>query len=306
MSRHLFFFSLLIVSLSAAPPKKAVQKKAGAPADFNTAVPGDPLPGMPDVLNPADLYSADRALTAEQKKYLSRVYVPNSGSDTVDVIDPTTFKVVDHFAVGHQPQHVVPSWDGKTLWVLNDLGDSLTKVDPMTGKKGDTLPVIDPYNMYYTPDGKYAIVVAEAKKRLDFRDPVTMKLIESLAVPCSGVDHVDYSASGRYFLASCEFSGKVLKVDVAQKKLACGHFDAEPGDDPWTEVHQSPEHENGNASGCENFAGREGILRRGYGVRRGASGGWRNDEKDRVPGYRQRRSRTLSEPGFEGALCFKP
>jgi YVTN family beta-propeller protein len=215
--RNFIFLPVLIVSLSAAPPNK---KKTPEPADFNTTVPNDPLPGMPAVLNPGDLYSADRGLTAEQKNYLPRIYVPNSGSDTVDVIDPATYKVVEHFSVGHQPQHVVPSWDGKTLWVLNDLGDSLTKIDPVTGKKGETLPVTDPYNMYYTPDGKYAIVVAEAKKRLDFRDPTTMKLVQSLPVPCSGVDHVDYSASGRYFLASCEFSGKILKVDVEQKKLA--------------------------------------------------------------------------------------
>ena len=33
----------------------------------------------------------------------------------------------------------------------------------------------DPYNMYYTPDGKYAIVVAEREKRLDFYDAQTMK-----------------------------------------------------------------------------------------------------------------------------------
>jgi YVTN family beta-propeller protein len=210
----------LVASLSAAPPKKKVAHKTTEPADFNTVISSDPLPGMPAVQNAADIYSADRALTPEQKKYPSRIYVPNSGSDTVDVIDPATYKVVDHFAVGHQPQHVVPSWDGKTLWVLNDLGDSLTKIDPVTGKKGETVPVVDPYNMYYTPDGKYAIVVAEAKKRLDFRDAATMKLIQSVSVPCSGVDHIDYSASGRYFLASCEFSGKILKVDVEQKKLA--------------------------------------------------------------------------------------
>jgi len=219
VSRPFVLFSLLIVSLSGAPPKKKTVHKSPEPADFNTVVAYDPLPGMPAVQDPADLYSADRTLTPEQKKYLSRVYVPNSGSDTVDVIDPATYKVVDHFAVGHQPQHVVPSWDGKTLWVLNDLGDSLTKIDPLTGKKGETVPVIDPYNMYYTPDGKYAIVIAEAKKRLDFRDPSTMKLLQSVPVPCSGVDHVDYSASGRYFLASCEFSGKILKVDVEQKKV---------------------------------------------------------------------------------------
>ena len=67
------------------------------------------------------------------------------------------------FAVGNQPQHVTPSYDLKTLWVLNDLGDSETSIDPATGKKGETVHVADPYNMYYTPDGKFAIVVAEAK-----------------------------------------------------------------------------------------------------------------------------------------------
>ena len=178
-----------------------------------------PLSGMPPVLNPNDIYSADRQLSPVVKNFPSRVYVPNSGSNTVDVIDPATYKVVDHFAVGHQPQHVVPSWDLKTLWVLNDLGNSLTKIDPATGKKGETIPVDDPYNMYYTPDGKYAMVVAEAQKRLDLRDPATMKLVQSIRVPCRGVDHVDFSANGRYLLASCEFSGVVLKVDIVEKKV---------------------------------------------------------------------------------------
>jgi DNA-binding beta-propeller fold protein YncE len=50
----------------------------------------------------------------------------------------------------------------KTLWVLNDLGDSVTRINPATAEKGETIRVEDPYNMYYTPDGKYAMVVAEA------------------------------------------------------------------------------------------------------------------------------------------------
>jgi YVTN family beta-propeller protein len=137
----------------------------------------------------------------------------------VDVIDPHTFKIVNHFDVGKQPQHVTPSWDLKTLWVLNDQGNSLTRIDPATGGKLDTVTVIDPYNMYYTPDGRYAIVVAEAKRRLDFRDPQTMKLVQSVPVPCRGVDHMDFSPTGRYLIASCEFSGELLKVDVESRKL---------------------------------------------------------------------------------------
>lgn len=137
-----------------------------------------PLPGMPPVLDPHDIYSADRAgdLSPVVKDDPSRVYVPNSGSNTVDVIDPATYKIIKHFRVGRQPQHVTPSFDLKTLWVLNDLGDSLTRIDPATGKKGATFKVVDPYNMYYTPDGKYAIVVAERKDRLDFINPQTLKL----------------------------------------------------------------------------------------------------------------------------------
>ena len=50
----------------------------------------------------------------------SLVYVPNSGSNTVDVIDPTTYKIVEHFTVGGLPQHVVPAYDLKTLYVTND------------------------------------------------------------------------------------------------------------------------------------------------------------------------------------------
>ena len=113
--------------------------------------------------------------------------MPNLQSNDVYVIDPATFKVVDKFKVGLNPQHVVPSWDLKTLWVANNAENttkgSLTPIDPMTGKPGKAIAVDDPYNMYFTPDGKAAIVVAEALKRLDFRDPQTMALKSSLQTP---------------------------------------------------------------------------------------------------------------------------
>jgi YVTN family beta-propeller protein len=180
------------------------------------------LPGMPPVLDPNNIYSETRAgmLSAVMKGYPARVYVPNSASNTVDVIDPKTFEVIDHFPVGKQPQHVTPSYDMKTLWVLADLGDSLTRIDPVTGKKGETIPVKDPYNMYYTPDGKFAIVVAEREKRLDFYDAQTMKLAHEVPVPCAGVDHMDFTADGRFLIASCEFSGIMVKLDVEKRTVA--------------------------------------------------------------------------------------
>ena len=179
------------------------------------------LPGMPPLVDKNDVYAGARAgsMSAAVKGFPDRVYVPNSDSNTVDVIDPKTFKVIAHFDVGKQPQHVVPSYDLKTLWVLNDLGDSLTKIDPATGEKKETIPVADPYNMYYTPDGKYAIVVAEAQRKLYFRDAQTMKVVETVPVTCRGVDHMDFSPDGRYLIASCEFSAQLVKVDVETRKV---------------------------------------------------------------------------------------
>ncbi len=178
------------------------------------------LPGMPPILDVRDVYSADRAgnLSPVVRNFPSRVYVPNTESNTVSVIDPESYKVIDVFRVGRLPQHVTPSYDLKTLWVLNDKGNSLTEINPATGKKGRTVRVEDPYNMYYTPDGKFAIVVAEQRERLMFRDARTMKLKNALWVPCKGVDHMDFSADGRYLIASCEFGAKVIKVDVEGQK----------------------------------------------------------------------------------------
>ncbi|WP_327708748.1 YncE family protein [Streptomyces sp. NBC_00464] len=197
---------------AAAPPARPKRVTPPAP-------PG--LPGMPPVLDARNVYAADAPgkLSPAVKDFPSRVYVPNTNSNTVSVIDPATYKVIETIPVGRQPQHVVPSWDLKTLWVNNDVGDSLTAIDPATGKAGKTVGVSDPYNLYFTPNGKYAVVMASMDRELVFRDAHTMKTAKAVPVSCAGVNHADFSADGRYFIVSCEFSGELLKVDTARMKV---------------------------------------------------------------------------------------
>ena len=135
-----------------------------------------------------------------------------------DVIDPATHTVVRTFATGKLPQHVVPSYDMRRLWVTNDMDDSLTSIDPATGADGERVRVSDPYNLYFTPDGKLAIVIAEAQHRFDLRDAATMKLVRSVHVDCDGLDHVDFTADDKYAIATCEFSGELVKLDLAARK----------------------------------------------------------------------------------------
>ncbi len=150
-----------------------------------------------------------------------RLYVPNHSAGTVSVIDPVAKKVIATFPTGSGSQHVIPAWDLRTLYAANDEGgNSLTPIDPRTGKRaGPNLPVADPYNMYFTPDGKFAIVIAEAEKHLNFSDPHTFKVEDSVPVNCDGVNHVDFSADGSFFIATCEFSGQLVKVDTQTHKV---------------------------------------------------------------------------------------
>jgi YVTN family beta-propeller protein len=149
-----------------------------------------------------------------------RVYVPNSGDGTISVINPATFEVVARYTVGLIPHHITPSWDLTRLYVENEGSSTLTVIDPRTGTATATISVPFPYNLYFTPDGRRAIVVVERLNRLDFRDPHTWRLIKSVSIPWPGVDHLDFSADGRYVLASTEFSGVVVKVDTVALKIA--------------------------------------------------------------------------------------
>ena len=190
------------------------------------AAPVSTVAGMPAVPDAKNLYSEAVAgkMATTASTALARVYVPNVRSNDVYVIDPATMKVVDRFKVGINPQHVVPSWDLKTLWVANNAegrtDGSLTPIDPDTGRAGKPIVVDDPYNMYFSPDGVSAIVVAEARRRLDFRDAHTMAMQQSISTPqCGGINHADFSIDGRFAIFTCEFQGSLVKIDMVGRKV---------------------------------------------------------------------------------------
>jgi hypothetical protein len=180
-----------------------------------------PLEGMPPVLDPNNIYAADSPnnLSDVVKGVRELVYVPNYRSSSVSVIDPKTYKIIKTIKTKAGPQHIVPSWDLKTLWINNNKANYLTPIDPMTITAGKSIYAHDPYNLYFTPNGKYALTMAELDKEIVFRDPHTMAIKKIVKVPCPGLNHADWTADGNQFVATCEFSGKLILVDTAKMKL---------------------------------------------------------------------------------------
>jgi YVTN family beta-propeller protein len=246
-SRRWIWFSLVSVAVAVAAflvvvrPWADTGDSATAPAPHRVTAPASPsgpgaewpvvspeadlsvpLAGMPPVTDPANIYAQAGAnmLSPAVRGVPYRVYVPNSGGSTVTVINPSTYRVLESYQTGLNPQHVVPAYDLRMLYATNDLGNSLTPIDPRTSRPaGPNIAVDDPYNMYFTPDGRYAVVVAESHQDLDFRDPHTFALEHRVAVGCAGVDHIDFAASGAYLIATCEYAGRLVRVDLHTLKV---------------------------------------------------------------------------------------
>ena len=215
--------STMNMGSTAPSPSPSTVATANAPSSAAPASgTADVLPGMPPVTDPHNIYSDAGAniLGANAQKSKAYAYVPNTKSGDVWVIDAQTFQVVDKFHVGIEVQHVVPSYDMSALYATDDQGDVIRRIDPFTGQAGDTIPVLDPYNMYFTPDGKYAISVAEKYRTLVWYDPTTWQEVSRLQLPdCQGVDHGDFTPDGRTAVFSCEFDGRVAVVDIANRSL---------------------------------------------------------------------------------------
>jgi YVTN family beta-propeller protein len=199
--------------------------RVSSPA-FSPARTPSPASSTPAVIaDPSNLYAADGLgrFSPAVKGFPERVYVPNTKSGTVDEIDPKTFKIVKVLKVGGVPHHVTPSWDLKSLYVDNPGSGTLQGIDPRTGRRTETIDVPSPYNLYFTPDGTKALVVAEYHQLVQFRDRKTWKVLKDVAIPWAGVDHMDFSANGRYLLTSCEYSGEVVRIDDVKMRVT-GHI----------------------------------------------------------------------------------
>jgi DNA-binding beta-propeller fold protein YncE len=219
---------LLTAACSASPSAAAPRTPSTPPAAAATtteasALAANGLPGMPPVTDPHNVYAAAGAgkMSDAAKAAKPLVYVPHTKSNDVWVIDPQTFAVVARYPAGRgELQHVVPSWDMSTLYASDDRGNQLTPFDPVTGIPGTPIPVIDPYNLYFTPDGRSAVSVAERLRRLVFYDPHTWQVQDTLSTPdCAGIDHADFTPDGRTAVFTCEFAGRVAVVDVAAHRV---------------------------------------------------------------------------------------
>ncbi|MDP9319054.1 MAG: YncE family protein [Actinomycetota bacterium] len=202
----------------------------------------DPLPGMPPVID-NNVYAADgpTMVSAKISDEPAYIYVPNSyGAPYTTVVDQRTHKIIRVLHTGLLDQHVTPSWDLHTLYVEASESNQLVALNPHTGRIEKRIAVRRPYNLYFTPNGRDAVVMAEEFDQIVFSDPHTFKQHAVVTDPsCRGPNHADFSGNGRFFVVTCEFSGSLLKVSTVTHKIL-GRLSLGPGSQP-QDVRLSPD-----------------------------------------------------------------
>ncbi len=209
------------LSAAASPSSDRTAGAGATPSGTATSPPAapfrNPLPGMPPVTGD-NVYAAAapgkiQPSVAGDPAYL---YVPSSfGAPVTTVIDQRTRKIVRVLRTGELSQHVTPSWDLRTLYVEASYANRLVAIDPATGRIERRIPQSRPYNLYFTPDGRSGVVMAEEDNQIVFTDPHTFRRRAVVRdKSCAGPNHADFSANGRYFLVTCEFSGSLLKIST--------------------------------------------------------------------------------------------
>jgi YVTN family beta-propeller protein len=162
---------------------------------------------------------ASHALPAFALQTGERVVVLNSGDGTVSVIDRATRKVVDTFPVGKEPHHLITTLKDDELVVANAASNDLVFLNPLSGEvKRRVGRISDPYQLGYSPDGKWFVSVSLRLDRVDVYSMPDYTL--KTRVPIGKTpSHVAFSTDSRVAYVTLQDSDEIGAIDLTTQAV---------------------------------------------------------------------------------------
>jgi YVTN family beta-propeller protein len=154
----------------------------------------------------------------------AQLFITNTKSDSVSIIDTDTLEVVGTIALGKgKPNRIVFHPDGKTAWVVYDKSHDLGVIDAEQRKLVRRVKIGgNPYNLAFTPDGRHLLVLDwssdTSNDEVIFYDLEAEKIdgrVEVSTWPAHGV----FSRDARLLYVSGETAGDVTAIDTATRTI---------------------------------------------------------------------------------------
>jgi len=158
-------------------------------------------------------------------------YVSNAGSSSVAAVEISTGQV-KLIPTGERPEGSVLSADGTRVFVCNREAGAIAVID--TAKQqvvGRISTGKGPVRIARTPDGRQLVYALMHESKIEFADPVSLKVLGQAPLPAGPVVSLNVSQDGKLAFASAEERDTVFVVSIAGRKLV-RQFQTAPGAAP--------------------------------------------------------------------------
>lgn len=142
------------------------------------------------------------------------IYVVNTGSGSVSVVDASTDCVIGTFAVGHRPYGIATTPDGGHAYVANGGDGTVSVIELPLGPIVGTIRVgNDPHGVCVTPDGQQVFVTNQSDDTVSVIDPTLGMVIAVIAVGRGPTGLAVHPEGHRVYVAEND-AGTIAVVDA--------------------------------------------------------------------------------------------
>jgi YVTN family beta-propeller protein len=152
------------------------------------------------------------------------LYVTNTKSDSISIIDTKTLEVVGTIPLGRgKPNRVVFQPDGRYAWVVYDKARELGVVDAETRRLVKRVRIGgNPYNLTFSPDGRYLYVLdwsSEVSQDEVIVYDLKSERVEGRIEVSTWPAHAVFSRDARLLYVSGETAGDVTVIDTTNRAI---------------------------------------------------------------------------------------
>jgi|SRR4051794_6827946 YVTN family beta-propeller protein len=159
-----------------------------------------------------------------------QVIVLNSEEASYSVLSRGMRSEVARYPLGREPHHLIPTPDGKEVLVASTVTNELVALDSKTGERKRVIRnIIDPYQLGFSPDGKWFVTAAYRLDHVDiYRYDGEFKLAGRIFI--DGLpSHLDFDKDSKTVFVSLQQSARVVAFNLATQSIK---WNAEVGKAP--------------------------------------------------------------------------
>jgi len=155
-----------------------------------------------------DAPAAARAATA---------VVLNSDDDSLSVIDGN-YHETSRVHIGRGPHHLIMTPDERTLVIAMSGSNELVLIDRASGVEKQRITASDPYQIGFSPDGKWLVAASIRLDRIDIYDAATYQLVHRLPA-ATMPSHIAFSRDGDTVFVTLQGTSSLIAIDLASGKV---------------------------------------------------------------------------------------